>query len=413
MNNLEIFKEFNNKMIDNLSVNEILVHSLEIFSQLINTDFIAIYLFNKETFLPELQVISENKLKKESDTILEEIIEEGILSDVMNSNHIIKRNLPKHNLILAPLVSFKGAHGFVVFRTISSKEIEDNNTEYLLENFTGYLASCINSRFLDLENESIRNQIDQVVAVQTKSLMDKKKEINEKIEELKSSLLMTMPHEVRTPLNQILGLTDYLIKSVKDVDEEELTEVLNDVYESAVRLRRLFENYLYLSTLNITAYDIEKLNQLKNSILPSAESVIYESAMNLAFKYEKQESIELNLVDTELNITEEHLSKLLFEIIDNAFKFGDENTKVNISSELSNNNYIIKILDNGIGIPIERIYLLDAYIQFDRLSNEQQGSGLGLAIAKRIAIIYDGDIQFKSKPNDFTEVTITLPVASN
>jgi signal transduction histidine kinase len=330
----------------------------------------------------------------------------------MNSNHIIKRNLPNHNLILAPLVSFKGAHGFVLFRNNTTYNIEDN-TEYLLENFTGYLASCINSRFLDLENESIRNQIDQVVAVQTKSLMDKKKEINEKIEELKSSLLMTMPHEVRTPLNQILGLTDYLIKSVNDVDEEELTEVLNDIYESAVRLRRLFENYLYLSTLNITAYDIEKLNQLKNSILPSAESVIYESAMNLAYKYEKQESIELNLVDSELNITEEHLSKLLFEIIDNAFKFGDENTKVNISSELSNDNYIIKILDNGIGIPIERIYMLDAYIQFDRLSNEQQGSGLGLAIAKRIAIIYDGDIQFKSKPNEFTEVTITLPVASN
>lgn len=412
MKNLEIFKDFNNKMIDNLSVNEILVHSLEIYSQLISTNLIAIYLFNKETFLPELEVISNNDLIKESDSILEEIIEEGVLSDVMNSNHIIKRNLPNHNLILAPLVSFKGAHGFVLFRNNTTYNIEDN-TEYLLENFTGYLASSINSRFLDLENESIRNQIDQVVAVQTKSLMDKKKEINEKIEELKSSLLMTMPHEVRTPLNQILGLTDYLIKSVNDVDEEELTEVLNDVYESAVRLRRLFENYLYLSTLNITAYDIEKLNQLKNSILPSAESVIYESAMNLAYKYEKQESIELNLVDSELNITEEHLSKLLFEIIDNAFKFGDENTKVNISSELSNDNYIIKILDNGIGIPIERIYMLDAYIQFDRLSNEQQGSGLGLAIAKRIAIIYDGDIQFKSKLNEFTEVTITLPVASN
>jgi len=413
MENIELFRKFNSKMIQSLSLNDILTESLTVYKNIINTDFTAVYLFNTDTFLPELQVINNENYLNESEFVLENVIEKGLLGEVMNSNHFINNKVDKGDILIAPLISFKGAHGFVLFSSDKITEVNDENIIYLLENFTGYLSSCINSKLLEIENNSIKNKIDQAVAVQTKSLMDKKKEINEKIEELKSSLLMTMPHEVRTPLNQILGLTDYLIKSLDDVDKEELNEVLVDVHDSAKRLRRLFENYLYLSTLNITAYDIEKLQILKSSVLPSAESVIFESAMNLAYNYDKQESIKLDLVDSELNITEEHLSKLLFEIIDNAFKFGDENTIINIKSEINDNKYIIKILDNGIGIPIERIYMLDAYIQFDRLSNEQQGSGLGLAIAKRIAIIYDGDIQFKSKLEEFTEVTISLPLIAN
>ena len=62
-------------------------------------------------------------------------------------------------------------------------------------------------------------------------------------------------------------------------------------------------------------------------------------------------------------------------------------------------------------MPIEKIYMLDAYIQFDRLENEQQGSGLGLAIVKKIIDIYKGKINFKSEVGKFTEIIILLPIA--
>jgi signal transduction histidine kinase len=222
---------------------------------------------------------------------------------------------------------------------------------------------------------------------------------------------MTLPHEVRTPLNQILGLTDYLKQSLDEVDKEETLEILEDVHSSAVRLRRLFENYLYLSALTINSYNIEELEKLQESTIYSAESLIYETATNISYRYEKNDRIELKLEDSPLQISEEHFNKLIYELVDNAFKFGNDLTKVVITSEVIDSNYKITIRDNGIGMPLEKIYMLDAYIQFDRLANEQQGSGLGLAIVKKIMDIYKGKINFKSEVGNFTEVTLFLPIS--
>lgn len=222
---------------------------------------------------------------------------------------------------------------------------------------------------------------------------------------------MTLPHEVRTPLNQILGLTDYLKQSLDDVDKEETLEILEDVHLSAVRLRRLFENYLYLSALTINSYNIEELDKLQESVIYSAESLIYETATNLSYRFDKHDKIELRLEDSPLQISEEHFNKLIYELVDNAFKFGKEDTIVSITSEIINDKYRITIHDNGIGMPIEKIYMLDAYIQFDRLENEQQGSGLGLEIVKKIIDIYKGKINFKSEVGKFTEIIILLPIA--
>ena len=285
----------------------------------------------------------------------------------------------------------------------------NSESKFLLKNFTGYLASSINSLILENESKLFKNKIDQLVAVQTRELMEKKKEISEKVEQLKSSLLMTLPHEVRTPLNQILGLTDYLKQSLDDVDKEETLEILEDVHFSDVRLRRLFENYLYLSALTINSYNIEELDKLQESVIYSAESLIYETATNLSYRFDKHDKIELRLEDSPLQISEEHFNKLIYELVDNAFKFGKEDTIVSITSEIINDKYRITIHDNGIGMPIEKIYMLDAYIQFDRLENEQQGSGLGLEIVKKIIDIYKGKINFKSEVGKFTEIIILLP----
>src|SRR5690606_30820571 len=111
--------------------------------------------------------------------------------------------------------------------------------------------------------------------------------------------------------------------------------------------------------------------------------LIYETATNISYTFDRADKIEMELVDTPLQISEEHFNKIIYELVDNAFKFGNNETKVIINSFLEDDKYIIKIKDNGIGIPLERIYMLDAYIQFDRLANEQQGSGLGLAIVKK------------------------------
>lgn len=411
--NLEVFESFNKALVNNPTIESIIESSNDVYYKLIKPQFIAIFLFNTETFEPVLKNCYPIDEEDNCLAIFEKSIELGLIGEVMNSNDLILRDLEEStSLLLAPLISSKGALGFGLFEYDKSKIVLDSETRFLLKNFTGYLASSINGLKLENESNLFKNKIDQLVAVQTRELMEKKKEISEKVEQLKSSLLMTLPHEVRTPLNQILGLTDYLKQSLDEVDKEETLEILEDVHSSAVRLRRLFENYLYLSALTINSYNIEELEKLQESAIYSAESLIYETATNISYKFNKSDSIELNLEDSPLQISEEHFNKLIYELVDNAFKFGNEETKIKISSQIVDNKYKITIHDNGIGMPLEKIYMLDAYIQFDRLENEQQGSGLGLAIVKKIMDIYKGKIKFKSEVGKFTEVSLTLPIAN-
>lgn len=409
---LELIDSFNKALVSNPTIESLIEVANSVYFNLIEAEFTAIFLFDNDTFEPILKNCYPNGKKDDCLLIYEKTIEFGLIGEVMNSNDLITNELDNNNsLLLAPLITSKGALGFLLIVFDKSATNLDLETRLLLKNFTVYLASSINGLKLENEVKLFHNKIDQLVAAQTRELLEKKKEISEKVEQLKSSLLMTLPHEVRTPLNQILGLTDYLKQSLDEVNKEETLEILEDVHSSAVRLRRLFENYLYLSALTINSYDIEELEKLQESTIYSAESLIYETATNISYKYEKSDSIDLNLEDSPLQISEEHLTKVIYELVDNAFKFGNEDPKIEITSKVNNDKYKITIRDNGIGMPLEKIYMLDAYIQFDRLENEQQGSGLGLAIVKKIMDIYNGNIKFKSEVGNFTEVTLTLNIA--
>lgn len=410
--NLEVFESFNSALVNNPTIESVIESANNVYFNLLKLKFSSIFLFNTETFEPVLKSCYPNEEKDNCLTIFEKSIELGLIGEVMNSNDLILRDIDDSNsILLAPLISSKGALGFGLIEYDKTKIELDSETKFLLKNFTGYLASSINGLKLENESKLFKNKIDQLVAVQTRDLMEKKKEISEKVEQLKSSLLMTLPHEVRTPLNQILGLTDYLKQSLDEVNKEETLEILEDVHSSAVRLRRLFENYLYLSALTINSYNIQELERLQEATIYSAESLIYETANNISYRYENSDGIEMELEDSPLKISEEHFNKLIYELVDNAFKFGNEETKVVITSKIIDDKYKVTIRDNGIGMPLERIYMLDAYIQFDRLENEQQGSGLGLAIVKKIMDIYNGKIKFRSEAGKFTEVTLTLPIA--
>lgn len=272
--NLEVFESFNKALVEKPTIESVIEGANNVYDKLLEPRFSSIFLFNTETFEPVLKSYLPSEQKENCLNIYEKIIELGLIGELMNSNDLIIKEIEDNRLILlAPLISSKGALGFSLIEFNKADNKLDLETKFLLKNFTGYLASSLNGLKLEGEINLFRNKIDQLVAVQTRELLEKKKEVSEKVEQLKSSLLMTLPHEVRTPLNQILGLTDYLKQSLDDVDKDETLEILEDVHSSAVRLRRLFENYLYLSALTINSYDIEELQKLQESIIYSAESL--------------------------------------------------------------------------------------------------------------------------------------------
>lgn len=235
-------------------------------------------------------------------------------------------------------------------------------------------------------------------------------EYNKKINELKTTVHKNLPHEIRTPVNIILGLTEFLIKNYDKTEKNDFLEMLNNVYDAGQRLNRLFENYLFYAKLELINTSIEEKKKLRKSKTPL---VLYhlKDLVNTYLKNSGRLSdLEIDLEDSTVAISEYYLSKLIIEIIDNSIKFSKPGTPIKVFTKNEKNFYIINVTDFGRGMTEEQIENIDAYVQFERKVYEQQGTGLGLTIVKHIVDIHNGEFTITSQQNFHTTVEVKLPL---
>jgi signal transduction histidine kinase len=110
-------------------------------------------------------------------------------------------------------------------------------------------------------------------------------------------------------------------------------------------------------------------------------------------------------------LSEQYLSTLLYELVDNALKFSSSGTPITVSSQIEGDMLKLSVLDLGRGMTEEQIAKIDAFIQFERETYEQQGTGLGLSISRKIAELTGGKFWITSVYQHETKVHLTLPIA--
>ncbi len=254
--------------------------------------------------------------------------------------------------------------------------------------------------------------IDELIeAIETRL---KKKEASEskflkKFEELSTRISQSLPHEIRTPLGIILGYSDFLIKKFDNTSKKDAIEMLQNIHESGRRMNRLFENHIFYAKLETIASSAHETENIKKGSSYLADSVIHDLALNNADNYNRSRDIDLNLSEGSPALSIDFLKKIVEELLDNAMKFSQPDTKVILTTHETKQDYFLTVKDHGRGMTKEHIKNVGAYIQFERQIYEQQGSGLGIAIVKKIISLIDGEFNIESVPNEFTEVTVKLP----
>ncbi len=244
----------------------------------------------------------------------------------------------------------------------------------------------------------------------------KKKENTEKIyeqkfDEIKSTVQYALPHELKNPLNVILGFTDILKHNIDKVGEKEAVDMLDNIYKASLRLNKLFENYVLMANLELTTKDDEELFKKLLDKTHSAEVIIIDSANKIARERERENDLELESIeDASIYISPQFFSKVMTEIIDNAFKFSKYRNKVKISAKKDKKSLVITVKDKGRGIRRDQLKRIGKYVQFERKLYEQQGIGLGAALAKRLVETHKGVFKIESEPDAYTKVTIKLPL---
>lgn len=378
---------------------------------------IYVFLINEETFLFDYLTefpSSENPQK----TVLYDIIGNiEIINTSMATLEIqVCKDLNDENYnFLAPLLSFNKLLGFVVMKT--SIPQQDLTLLYLklLKVLFNQLSTAIDLLNTNEHLNQARDNYQQLLATQSLETQRTNLEFSQRLNEITTNLSMILPHEIRTPINQILGSTKLLKEYINIIPKEDaqgMTEIIEDIDSSVNRLRNLSENYIFYSNLLIVANDISKLQQLTKERTISPQSTIFERC-SLIMNHHKRDGLIINLIDAPIKMNEVFLDKMVEEIMDNAIKFSSHDSPIKVNTYIEGQYYVLSILNYGTGLSKEEVDAIQPFLQFDRSHNEQQGSGLGLSIVYKIINIFGGKVVIHSAKESHFEICLYFQLAYN
>jgi PAS domain S-box-containing protein len=245
---------------------------------------------------------------------------------------------------------------------------------------------------------------------QSESHLLKAKEHAENENFAKSKFMANISHELRTPINGILGASQIL--AFEDLTLEQ-TELVDIIHSSSDILLELINDLLDISSLEVG----ENRLILKQIDFP----LLIQNLFNMFRIEARNKSLfyQISGVDRlpkTAFVDGLRITQIMQNIISNAIKFTDQG-EVNIHIDtrpISDNSilFIAQITDSGLGIPpSQQQDIFTAFTQLDmEISKRQKGSGLGLAICQQLCQLMSGEIQVKSKPGQGSTFTIKLPL---
>lgn len=226
-------------------------------------------------------------------------------------------------------------------------------------------------------------------------------------DKMKSSFINNMSHEVRTPLNGIMGFIDIIKYGGKS--PEKIEKYLDIIYKSSVRLFNIVDDILDFSLL--TNHNLKAIYSQTN-----INQVILELYNNFNPLAGEKQQFNSHISDNQLTINtdDQKLKKIISKIIDNALKYTKHGTvDFGVAHVEENNNSIVFFVkDTGIGIA-EKYWdhMFEPYTQEEfEPGTLNEGNGLGLAIAKKLIDIINGEITFKTEKDVGTTFYIKVPI---
>ncbi|MFC5046023.1 response regulator [Aquimarina hainanensis] len=232
------------------------------------------------------------------------------------------------------------------------------------------------------------------------------KEVAEESNHLKTAFINNISHEVRTPMNGIIGFSQFLSDPQLTTAEKE--KCIKVISNCSKQLMNIIDDILELSRLETKQVKIMKEETNLSHILMSLFSVFNHKAhqKNIQLLLENK----LRNDEDKILIDKAKLIKTLNDLLDNAIKFTEEGT-ITIFSKVEKEQLIISIQDTGIGVePGDQEIIFQNFSQVEKeVSKRFGGLGLGLSIAQKNVQLMKGTISFSSKVGEGSIFTITLP----
>lgn len=251
-------------------------------------------------------------------------------------------------------------------------------------------------------------ELNSIIKRQLLTLQDgimSKKHAYEKIvetEKLKNQFISNVSHELRSPLNSILGFTDLLgSQFIGSLNKKQL-EYVEDIRIAGLHLLNMVNEILDMS--KIESHSL-KLNLSKFNIKQNIQEVLNILA---PIYIRKQQTVVLNIKENfEICADYQKIQQILFNLLSNAIKFTQETGQITVSAERKHKYIFLSVKDNGCGIA--KNFHKKIFNKFEQLKETPNSTGLGLTITSELVKMHKGSITVKSEENHGAEFIVKIP----
>lgn len=263
------------------------------------------------------------------------------------------------------------------------------------------------SKVLKMQVEALQNGI-----VETHRAFDTIKKQNKKIKEnekLQNEFIANISHDLRSPLNSIIGFSEALSNKIFGDLTEKQSEYIEDIRLSGIRLLGMINEVLDIAKINSHTIKLN-LSQVDLNLAIDEVCNILTPALN-----KKHITIEKHVEQITFVADYIKIQQILFNLIGNAIKFSHPNGKIVIFTQSTDKDILIKIQDFGIGIDKKfHKKIFNKFYQVENpMSKAETSTGLGLTIAKEFIKLHNGKIKLESESHKGSTFTIIIPKVDN
>ena len=293
------------------------------------------------------------------------------------------QTLPASPALYLPLVASDTALGVVRLTPIDARDVADPVRRQLLESFASQAAIALERVELAAGTQQARVEVEA--------------------ERLRTSLLSSLSHDLRTPLGAIEGAASSLVDTGESLSPDVRRDLAQTIVEESRRMTRMVGNLLDMIRVETGALSVHQEWQPLEEVVSVALIRMDERLKGRMVTVDLPLTLPLVCIDGIL------IEQVLINLLENAVKYSPAGTPIELSASATRDHVIIAIADRGYGIPAgQEQTIFDKFHRVDH-SASTPGVGLGLTICRGIVLAHDGRIWAERRPGGGMIFRVALP----
>ncbi|MGE3780515.1 MAG: ATP-binding protein, partial [Pirellulaceae bacterium] len=295
--------------------------------------------------------------------------------------------LPASQAIYLPLFASGKALGVLALRPRQPDTPLEPDQRHMLETFATQLAIALERAVFASQAEAARRETET--------------------EQVRSSLLSCVSHDLRTPLAAIGGSASALLENTTGLPESSRRELLQSIADEAGRMNQLVGKLLDMTRLESAGFRLQKDWYPLDELVGAALTRLSAALQRHRVVTEIPADLPLLQVDGPL------IEQLLCNLLENAARYAPSGSQMTIRAGTTEKGVLVEVLDEGPGLPAGTEREIFRRFVRHRPPSDRQGTGLGLAICEAVIRLHGGGIAAENRPTSGARFWFTLPVSAD